>query len=86
MNPTVPLRVQFSGVRYPDLPVDLNLMTNFAILGAGAWGTAIGLVLAKDAAHHVRLWSARADHRDTRAGGSTQCSCVRHSGYVGSRA
>jgi glycerol-3-phosphate dehydrogenase (NAD(P)+) len=37
-------------------------MTNFAILGAGAWGTAIGLVLAKNPGHHVRLWSVRADN------------------------
>jgi glycerol-3-phosphate dehydrogenase (NAD(P)+) len=34
-------------------------MTEFAILGAGAWGTAIGLVLAKNPEHHVTLWSAR---------------------------
>jgi glycerol-3-phosphate dehydrogenase (NAD(P)+) len=34
----------------------------FAILGAGAWGTAIGLVLAKDPAHQVRLWSARPEN------------------------
>jgi glycerol-3-phosphate dehydrogenase (NAD(P)+) len=37
-------------------------MTTFAILGAGAWGTAIGLVLARGAAHRVRLWSARPDN------------------------
>jgi glycerol-3-phosphate dehydrogenase (NAD(P)+) len=37
-------------------------MTNFAILGAGAWGTAIGLVLAKNPQHHVRLWSARPEN------------------------
>jgi glycerol-3-phosphate dehydrogenase (NAD(P)+) len=37
-------------------------MTHFAILGAGAWGTAIGLVLARDPAHQVRLWSARAEN------------------------
>ena len=37
-------------------------MTHFAILGAGAWGTAIGLVLAKDAAHQVSLWSARPEN------------------------
>jgi len=34
----------------------------FAILGAGAWGTAIALVLAKDPAHRVRLWSARPEN------------------------
>jgi glycerol-3-phosphate dehydrogenase (NAD(P)+) len=36
--------------------------TTFAILGAGAWGTAIALVLAKNSAHAVRLWSARPEH------------------------
>jgi glycerol-3-phosphate dehydrogenase (NAD(P)+) len=37
-------------------------MANFAILGAGAWGTAISLVLAKDPTHHVRLWSTRSEN------------------------
>ena len=37
-------------------------MTTFAILGAGAWGTAIGLLLARGPAHCVRLWSARPDN------------------------
>jgi len=36
--------------------------TTFAILGAGAWGTAIGLVLARNPAHRVRLWSARPEN------------------------
>jgi len=36
--------------------------TEFAILGAGAWGTAIALVLAQDSNHHVSLWSARPEH------------------------
>jgi len=36
--------------------------TTFAILGAGAWGTAMGLVLAKDPTHLVRLWSARPEN------------------------
>jgi glycerol-3-phosphate dehydrogenase (NAD(P)+) len=34
-------------------------MTEFAILGAGAWGTAIGLLLAQNPEHRVALWSAR---------------------------
>ncbi len=34
-------------------------MTDFAIIGAGAWGTALGLVLAQNSAHRVHLWSAR---------------------------
>jgi glycerol-3-phosphate dehydrogenase (NAD(P)+) len=37
-------------------------MTKFAILGDGAWGTAIALVLARDADHRVTLWSARAEN------------------------
>ncbi len=36
--------------------------TTFAILGAGAWGTAVALVLAKNAQHVVRLWSARPEN------------------------
>ena len=36
-------------------------MTEFAILGAGAWGTAVGLVLAGNPDHRVTLWSARAE-------------------------
>ena len=34
----------------------------FAVLGDGAWGTAIALLLAQDATHRVRLWSARAEN------------------------
>jgi glycerol-3-phosphate dehydrogenase (NAD(P)+) len=33
--------------------------TRFSILGAGAWGTAVALVLAQRDAHRVALWSAR---------------------------
>jgi glycerol-3-phosphate dehydrogenase (NAD(P)+) len=33
--------------------------SSFAILGDGAWGTAIALLLAQDPAHRVTLWSAR---------------------------
>src|SRR5437762_13660855 len=36
--------------------------TTFAILGAGAWGTAVGLVLAQDPEHRVALWSARPEN------------------------
>ena len=35
------------------------MSTNFAILGSGAWGTAIGILLAQAESHRVRLWSAR---------------------------
>jgi glycerol-3-phosphate dehydrogenase (NAD(P)+) len=38
------------------------MSTHFAILGAGAWGTAVSLVLAQDPQHRVALWSARAEH------------------------
>jgi len=34
----------------------------FAILGDGAWGTAIALHLARNPEHQVTLWSARADN------------------------
>lgn len=33
--------------------------TRFAVLGDGAWGTAVALLLARDADHRVTLWSAR---------------------------
>jgi glycerol-3-phosphate dehydrogenase (NAD(P)+) len=36
--------------------------TRFAILGAGAWGTAVALVLAQNSQHRVALWSARPEH------------------------
>jgi glycerol-3-phosphate dehydrogenase (NAD(P)+) len=34
----------------------------FAILGDGAWGTAVALVLAQNPEHRVALWSARAEN------------------------
>src|SRR5213083_2249902 len=37
-------------------------MPTFAILGDGAWGTAIALLLAQNPAHRVCLWSAREDN------------------------
>jgi glycerol-3-phosphate dehydrogenase (NAD(P)+) len=36
--------------------------TQFAVLGAGAWGTAIALVLAQNPQHRVALWSARPEN------------------------
>jgi glycerol-3-phosphate dehydrogenase (NAD(P)+) len=36
-------------------------MTTFAILGAGAWGTAVAVHLAREPGHRVSLWSARAE-------------------------
>jgi glycerol-3-phosphate dehydrogenase (NAD(P)+) len=38
--------------------------THFSILGAGAWGTAIALVLAQKAEQRVTLWSARPENAD----------------------
>jgi len=34
----------------------------FAVLGDGAWGTAMALLLAQNPCHRVALWSARADN------------------------
>lgn len=34
----------------------------FAVLGDGAWGTALALVLAQNPDHRVRLWSARPEN------------------------
>jgi len=36
--------------------------TKFAILGDGAWGTAIAILLARRPDHQVTLWSAREDN------------------------
>src|SRR5207244_13339537 len=38
------------------------MRTNFAVLGDGAWGTAIALLLAQNPNHRVTLWSAREDN------------------------
>lgn len=39
--------------------------TSIAVLGDGAWGTAVALVLAKKPEQHVRLWSAREENGRT---------------------
>jgi glycerol-3-phosphate dehydrogenase (NAD(P)+) len=36
--------------------------TKIAVLGDGAWGTAIALVLAQDPDHRVAIWSARTEN------------------------
>src|SRR5438105_1879808 len=36
--------------------------TKFAVLGDGAWGTAIAVLLAAQDDHRVSLWSAREDN------------------------
>jgi glycerol-3-phosphate dehydrogenase (NAD(P)+) len=38
------------------------MSTSFVILGDGAWGTAIALLLAQNPRHRVTLWSAREDN------------------------
>src|SRR5262245_56552529 len=38
-----------------------TMPTTIAVLGAGAWGTAVALLLAQQSRHRVRLWCARAD-------------------------
>jgi len=37
-------------------------MTDFAVIGAGAWGIAVGLVLAQNPRHRVSIWSARPEN------------------------
>src|SRR4051812_1731823 len=46
----------------PDVPGAPTMTMTFAVLGDGAWGTSIALLLARDPAHRVRLWSARAEN------------------------
>jgi glycerol-3-phosphate dehydrogenase (NAD(P)+) len=36
--------------------------TTFAVLGDGAWGTALAILLARNPDHRVRLWSARSEN------------------------
>jgi glycerol-3-phosphate dehydrogenase (NAD(P)+) len=38
------------------------MRSSFAVLGDGAWGTAIALLLAQNPAHRVSLWSPREDN------------------------
>jgi glycerol-3-phosphate dehydrogenase (NAD(P)+) len=40
----------------------MNMPTTIAILGDGAWGTAIALLLARNPEHRVTLWSAREEN------------------------
>ena len=32
-------------------------MSRISVIGAGAWGTALSIVLARGGRHHVRLWA-----------------------------
>jgi glycerol-3-phosphate dehydrogenase (NAD(P)+) len=38
------------------------MKASFAVLGSGAWGTAIAALLAQNPQHRVALWSARPEH------------------------
>jgi glycerol-3-phosphate dehydrogenase (NAD(P)+) len=40
------------------------IVSEIAIIGAGAWGTAISIVLGRKKTHHVRLWAHEAEVRD----------------------
>ena len=39
--------------------------STIAVLGDGAWGTAVALLLARNPDHRVRLWSARPENGET---------------------
>ena len=43
-------------------PTAPAMPTTFAVLGDGAWGTAIALLLAQNPTHRVTLWSAREEN------------------------
>src|SRR3954451_8382911 len=36
-------------------------MSQIAIIGAGAWGTGLGIVLGRKGSHRVRLWANEVD-------------------------
>ncbi len=40
-------------------------MSEIAVIGAGAWGTAISIVLGRQKTHKVRLWAHEAEVRDS---------------------
>jgi glycerol-3-phosphate dehydrogenase (NAD(P)+) len=40
-------------------------MSNIAVIGAGAWGTALSIVAARKGNHHVRLWAYEAEVCDS---------------------
>ena len=44
------------------LPMTKKNKDRFAVVGAGSWGTALALLLARNG-HPVRLWSKEAEHR-----------------------
>jgi glycerol-3-phosphate dehydrogenase (NAD(P)+) len=44
-------------------------VSEIAVIGAGAWGTAISIVLGRKKTHHVRLWAHEVEVRDSVATG-----------------
>ncbi len=40
-------------------------MSEIAVIGAGAWGTAISVVLGRKKTHNVRLWAHEVEVRDS---------------------
>jgi len=40
-------------------------MSRIAVIGAGAWGTGLAIVLGRKATHQVRLWAREAEVRDS---------------------
>jgi glycerol-3-phosphate dehydrogenase (NAD(P)+) len=40
-------------------------MSQIAIIGAGAWGTGLSIVLGRKGTHHVRLWALEKEVRDS---------------------
>jgi glycerol-3-phosphate dehydrogenase (NAD(P)+) len=55
-------------------------MSRIAIIGAGAWGTAISIVLGRSAKHTVKLWAYEKEVRDSI--GSTRTNSVFLPGQV----
>ena len=49
-------------IGFVSLVGDEHMRTSFAVLGDGAWGTAIALLLAQNPRHRVALWSAREEN------------------------
>ena len=40
-------------------------MSRIAVIGAGAWGTALSIVLGRNGAHEIRLWAHEVEVRET---------------------
>jgi glycerol-3-phosphate dehydrogenase (NAD(P)+) len=40
-------------------------MSRIAIIGAGAWGTGLAIVLGRGGSHQVRLWAHEEDVRNS---------------------